>query len=102
MGTLEKKHSAQLMPLTYAWLLLVVLTLMSLYFGQWFHGAGWLQPLVAAIIFLKGILVAKRFIEIDVTHPFIRRVVYGFVAVTPVLLIAITYFGEQLVRWVTL
>lgn len=102
MNSPEKKLTSTLPPLTYAWLALVALTLISLYLGQWFHGAAWLQPLVAAIIWLKGIVVAQHFIETGVTHPFIRRVVYSFIAFTPLALIVITYFGTELARWTTL
>lgn len=102
MNAAEKNLPTDLTPLTYAWLMLVILTLASLYLGQWFHETAWLQPLFAAIIAFKGVLVARRFIEIGVTHPFIRRVVYGFIAFTPVALFAISYFGAALARWATL
>ena len=102
MNTAKKNLSTDLTPLTYTWLMLVGLTLASLYLGQWFHETSWLQPLVAAIVWFKGILVAQRFIGIGVTHPFIRRVVYGFIAFTPLALVAISYFGDQLARWATL
>lgn len=102
MNTAENNLPTDLTALTYAWLMLVLLTLASLYLGQWFHETSWLQPLVAAIIGFKGVLVARRFIEIDATHPFIRRVVYGFIAFTPVALVAISYFGASLARWATL
>ncbi|MEW9897596.1 hypothetical protein ABWL39_03005 [Chitinivorax sp. PXF-14] len=99
MNTTEKTLSTSLAPLTYAWLGLLVLTITSLYLGQWFHGTPWLQLLVAAIIWVKGMLVARRFIEVEVTHPFIRRVVYVFVSVTPLALAMTAYFGTQLAHW---
>lgn len=102
MNTADTKLPADLVPLTYAWLGLVALTLASLNLGHWLHGTAWLQILVAAIIWLKGILVARRFIEIGEAHPFIRRVVLGFVAVAPLALVAIAYFGAQVARWATL
>ncbi len=46
--------------------------------------------------------MARQFIEIGEAHPFIRRVVLGFVAVTPLALVAIAYFGTQVARWATL
>lgn len=99
MNTAAKALSTSLVPLAHAWLGLIVLTLISLYLGRWFHGTSWLQLLVAAIIWFKGMLVARRFIEVEGTHPFIRRVVYVFVSVTPLALAATAYFGTQLAQW---
>ncbi len=90
------------MPLTSTWLTLIALTFASLFLSQWFHGTPVLQLLVAAIIWLKGVLIARYFLEIGTTHPFIRHVVLGFVAVTPLALIVISYFGSQVARWATL
>lgn len=59
MKTSETKLSADLASMTGAWIGLVILTVASLNLGQWFHGTAWLQLLVAAIIWIKGILVAK-------------------------------------------
>ena len=102
MNTVETKNSAGLAPFTHAWLGLIALTFASLYLGHWFHGTAWLQILVAAIIWLKGILVANQFIEIKAAHVFIRRVVLGFIAITPLALLIIAYFGNQVARWATL
>lgn len=102
MNATETKKSASLAPFTHAWLGLIALTFASLYLGHWFHGTAWLQILVAAIIWFKGILVANRFIEIKAAHPFIRRVVLGFIAVTPLALLTIAYFGNHVARWATL
>jgi len=102
MNTATTKIPAGLAPLTYAWLGLVALTFASLYLSHWFHGTAWLQILVAAIIWLKGILVAKEFIEIKAAHSFIHRVVLRFVAVTPLALLMLAYFGNHVARWATL
>lgn len=102
MVTTENQPSPSLAPLAWAWLGLIALTLASLGLGQWFHGADWLQPLVAAILWLKGILVANRFIEVRQAHPFIRRVVATFIAFTPLALLAVAYFGAQVARWASL
>ena len=102
MVTTENQPSASLAPLAFAWLGLIVLTLASLGLGRWFHGADWLQPLVAAIVWLKGVLVANRFIEVRLAHPFIRRVVAAFIAFTPLALLVVAYFGSQVARWATL
>ncbi len=88
--------------LTVAWLALVALTMLSLGLGEWFRTAPWLPLLVAAIIWLKGTLVAFRFIEIGIAHPFIRRVVQAFVAIPPLALLLTAYFGENLAHWATL
>ncbi len=89
-------------PLTMAWLVLVALTLLSLMLGKWFHGAAWLQILVAAIIWIKGHLIAKRFIESDQAHPFIRNVLRCFIAFAPIALVLTAFYGHQFAHWATL
>lgn len=89
-------------PLVLAWLILVVLTLVSLGLGEWFHGAAWLPLLVAAIVWVKGTLVAHRFIESRLAHPFITWVLRAFVAFAPAALILTAFFGRELARWATL
>ena len=88
--------------LTAAWLALVALTLVGLGLGEWFRDARWLPLLVAAIIWLKGALVARCFIESHVAHPFIPRLLRGFIAIAPVALILTAFFGDTLARWATL
>lgn len=85
--------------LTAAWLTLVALTLFSLGLSEWFRDARWLPLLVAAIIWLKGALVARCFIESQVAHPFIARVLKVFIAVSPLALIATAFFGDTLAGW---
>ena len=97
-----KTTDANLGPLTHAWLALVLLTLLSLGIGQWFHGATWLPLLVAAIVWVKGTLVARSFIEAQFAHPFITRVLAGFIAFTPVALVLTAFYGSQFARWATL
>ena len=97
-----KTTAANLGSLTYAWLALVLLTLLSLGTGQWFHGAVWLPLLVAAILWIKGTVVARGFIEAQFAHPFIARVLAGFIAFTPVALVLTAFFGSQFARWATL
>lgn len=89
-------------PLTAAWLALVALTLLGLGLGEWFRTAAWLPLLVAAIIWLKGALVARYFIESQLAHPFITRLLQGFIAIAPVALILTAFFGDTLARWATL
>ena len=102
MSPREQTPSTALLPLTWAWLVLVVLTLLSLGIGQWFHGAVWLPLLVAAIIWIKGALIARQFIESHLTHPFIRRVLAGFIAFTPIALVLTVFFGRQFAVWAVL
>jgi hypothetical protein len=102
MDATAKQPSSSLAPLAHAWLALIGLTLVSLALGERFHGMAWLQLLVAAIVWMKGILVARRFIEVGLAHPFIRRVVFAFIAFTPLALVAVTYFGAQVARWASL
>ena len=88
--------------LTAAWLALVGLTLASLGLSEWFRAAPWLPLLVAAIIWLKGALVARCFLESQVASPFIARVLKTFIALAPIALIATAFFGGTLARWATL
>lgn len=85
-----------------AWLGLVLLTFLSLFLGEWFHGAAWLPLLVAAILWSKGTLVARHFIEAPRAHPFIAWLLRIFVALTPFLLLLTAFFGRPLARWFTL
>ena len=102
MNASNATPAAHLRPLTTAWLALVALTLFSLGIGQWFHGMVWLPLLVAAIVWIKGIVIARYFIESHLTHPFIRRVLRYFIAFTPVALVLVVFFGSQFARWATL
>lgn len=88
--------------LTASWLLLVALTLASLGLSEWFRSARWLPLLVAAIIILKGGIVAHAFIESHLAHPFITRVVRIFILIPPLALIATAFFGDTLARWASL
>lgn len=88
--------------LTAAWLGLVALTLVGLGLGEWFRDAHWLPLLVAAIIWLKGALVARQFIESHLAHPFIARLLQAFIAVAPIALLLTAFFGDTLARWATL
>ena len=88
--------------LTATWIALVALTLFSLGLGEWFRAAAWLPLLVAAIIWLKGALVAHWFIEASVAHPFIARILQTFIAIAPLALILTAFFGDILARLATL
>lgn len=100
--TPENTPSSALAPLTYAWLGLVVLTLLGLGIGQWLRGAGGQALLVAAIVWVKGWLVCRYFIESHRAHPFITRIMRAFIAFAPAALILTAFFGPQFARWATL
>lgn len=102
MESSNNSPTAGLVALTRAWLVLVVLTLFSLGAGQWFHGAAWLPLLVAAIVWIKGTLVARNFIGSRLAHPFIAGVLGAFVAFTPLALLLTVFFGSRLAAWTTL
>lgn len=95
----KKDHFSRL---TAAWLGLVALTLVSLGLSEWFRDARWLPLLVAAVIWLKGTLVAHSFIDAHGAHPFIARVLGVFIAISPLALIATAFFGSTLARWASL
>ena len=78
MQTAERRPSSSLLPLATAWLGLIALTLLSLGLGEWVDGASWLPPLVAAIIWLKGALIAHQFIEVGLLLVGERPVVAAF------------------------
>ncbi len=88
--------------LTLTWLALVALTLVSLGLSEWFRSVRWLPLLVAAIIWLKGAMVARWFIESHVAHPFIARIIQAFIALSPTALVLTAFFGDTLARWATL
>lgn len=70
-----------------AWLGLLVLTGISLLLGAQFGAASWMPFLVAGIIWIKGTMVARYFIESNQVHPFIAWVLRTFIAFTPLGLI---------------
>ena len=94
--------ATSLATLTRAWLALSLLTLASLGLGRWFHDAAWLPLLVAAILWWKGRLVARHFIESERAHPFVAWLLRVFVAVAPALLVLTAFFGDQVARWARL
>jgi hypothetical protein len=96
-----KTHDS-LPALTLTWLALVALTLLSLGLGEWFRAANWLPVLVAAIVWLKGELVARYFLESRSTHPFIARLLKVFIVIAPVALILTAFFGAKFSRWATI
>lgn len=100
--TTEHQSSSAIKPLFGVWLALCVLTLLSLGLGQGFHSASWLPVLVAAIVWAKGRMVSRYFIETQLATPFIRRVVAGFTAFAPLALLLTGFFGPSIARWTSL
>lgn len=88
--------------LSFAWLGLLALTATSLAFGYMMHGRIGLQILVAGLLWLKAWIVVRDFIQIDECHSFIRRVVYGFIAITPLCIALLSIYGAQFARWARL
>jgi hypothetical protein len=86
----------------WAWLALIALTLVSLASGEWFRAASWLPLLVAALIWLKGTLVTRYFIEVQQAHPFIVWLLRLFIAFAALALLLTSYFPTHLARWTTL
>jgi hypothetical protein len=95
MNTPYRQPAARLTPLVFTWLGLVALTLISLVLGEWVGHATWLPTLVAAIIWLKAWLVASFFLETRLSHTFIRRLTWIFIAFAPITLALTDLFGRQ-------
>lgn len=82
-----KPSAAKRNPLLQAWAALLVLTCVSLLLGEKFGHASWMPVPVAAIIWLKGTVVARCFLESRTVHPFIAWLLRAFVAFAPVALL---------------
>jgi len=76
------------------WLGLLALTVVSLILGHRFGHAPWMPLIVAALIWIKGTLVAKYFIESDKAHYVIALIVKIFVAFVPVALVLTAFFSR--------
>lgn len=97
-----KTGKVNLKPLIGAWLALVALTLLSVGLSHWVVDARWLAVMVAAIVWVKGWLVARAFIESRVAVPFIRRLLDVFIALAPIALLLTGFFGRDFARWTAL
>src|SRR5574337_432933 len=102
MKTTPAAPSSAMSPLVLAWLGLVSLTALGLCLGRWSAGAPWLQLAVAAMVWMKGWIVARHFIESHLSHPFFAWVLRVFIVCVPSGLIITTWFGQHLARWTTL
>lgn len=88
--------------ITLAWLALLLLTFVSLGAGEWFHSASWLPLLVAVVIWIKGTLVARYFIESHQVHPFILWLLRGFIGFATIALLITSLVPHDIARWTTL
>jgi len=102
MQPIRTTRSTALAPLFLSWLGLVALTLTSLWLAQWSGHAAWLQLPVAAIVWLKGWIVARSFLESHRAHPFIAGIVRAFILCVPAALLLTAWFGERIARLTTL
>ena len=96
MTTPESNATASITPLALVWLGLVLLSLVSLVLGEWLGDAAWLPAVVALVIWLKALLVARWFLEAYQCVAFIRRLILGFIAFAPIALVLTDTFGPQL------
>jgi hypothetical protein len=84
------------------WLLLLGLTAAGAWLGET-GGRGWALTLtVAFLIALKGRLVVDHYMEMRGANRSIRRVLYAFVVLVPLLVILSHAFGEVIARLTTI
>lgn len=91
----EKTPSTSLRPLVLAWLGLVALTLTSLFIAEWLPHMSGLALLIACIIWLKGWLLARFYLETELSRRIIRRATWAFVGFVPLGLLLTSYFGAS-------
>lgn len=70
--------------LTWAWVGLLGLTVFSLLLGQTMHGQTRLEWCVALLVWAKAWMVSEYYLEARTAHPFIRRVIRGFILFAPI------------------
>ena len=84
----------RIQPPVFAWLALLALSFSGLILGELVGHARWMPLLVAAIIWAKGTMVARYFIESHQVHSYIAWVIRGFVAFVPVALVLTALLGK--------
>lgn len=102
---MAQPHSSakvNLVPLIRAWAILLMLTLFSIGLSRRGIDGRWLAVLVAAIVWIKGWLVARAFIESRNAIPFIRFLLNGFAALAPIALLLTGFLGREFARWTAL
>lgn len=80
--------------LTCAWLGLLLLTALGLAMGQMSGHASWLPSLVALLIWTKGWVVARYFLNAGQAHPFVTWLVRIFTAFAPAALLLTDVFAR--------
>lgn len=88
MSTVQKEA------LAYAWIGLLLLTVGGLLAGGTWGHASWLPVLVAGLIWLKGWMVGRYFLNMSEAHPYVVWVVRIFIAFAPVALL-LTYAASR-------
>ena len=81
-------------PPVFAWLALLALSFIGLGLGELVGHARWMPLLVAAIIWTKGSMVARHFVESHKAHPFIAWIMRIFIAFVPVALVLTAFLGK--------
>jgi len=82
-----------------AWLILLFLTLGGGLMGKYVQPGFWITMVIALMTLIKGRLVIDYFMELDEASPIIRRVVGGFCAIIPLLLVVTYVWTDQLVQF---
>lgn len=84
------------------WLLLVALTLAGAWVAETGH-AGWpLAFVVAALIAIKSRMVIDHYMEMTRANARIRRVLYGFAIIVPLMVLASHGWSDVLKRLTTI
>lgn len=84
------------------WLLLLALTAAGAFFAETGHSSWFLALVVAGLIAVKGRLVIDHYMEMTTANARIRRVLYAFVTVVPILVLASHGWSEVIRRLTTL
>lgn len=98
----DTARPAALTPLVLSWAALVCLTFLGLGLSEGGVRGAWFQLLVAALVWFKGWIVARYFVESHLAHPFIATVVRVFILCVPLALVVTALLGERFARLATL
>jgi hypothetical protein len=84
------------------WLMLVGLTATGAWLAETGHSSWLLAGMVAGLIALKGRLVIDHYMEMTQANAHIRRLLYLFVTIVPLLVLLSHGFSDVLKRLTTL
>ncbi len=84
--------------LTLTWIILLLLTFSGSGLGEYASPGFWVTLSIACITALKGRLLIDRFMELGSASPVIRRTVYIFGLLTPMLMLLTSLLGPQLAQ----